>query len=269
MNRLFKKIAMNCTTYVIFHLCYHESLAVAASPVVLGSLGDSITVACNAASVGDNPALSWSTGTDSRVNSHLKRLAILLKNDVQGVNVAVSGSKVEDLKAQANRLANHKPDYVTIEIGANDLCAWTSDYAAKILQFGIDLRFIVARMVDINPDVKILLASIPDIYGLWEIGSRRPDCQLRWDVLRLCGPLLSSGVTTQERVAFVERWRIVNANIQSVAEAFPKNVIFNAAVASSRISSEDISSIDCFHPSVHGQNLLADRAWPYMLSLTR
>lgn len=153
-----------------FFLLYHESTAHAVGALVLGSLGDSITVACNAAAVGDNPALSWSTGTDKRVNSHLKRLAVQLKSDVQGVNLAITGAKVLDLRAQTNALINHKPDYVTIEIGANDLCAWTSDYTANILQFGIELRSNIAKIVESSPDVRILLASIPDIYGV--VGNR-------------------------------------------------------------------------------------------------
>jgi GDSL-like Lipase/Acylhydrolase family len=250
-------------------LFYHESKARADEVVVLGALGDSITVACNATSLGDNPALSWSTGTDTKINSHLKRLALSLKSDIQGVNLAVSGAKVVDLRQQTNAMINHKPDYLTIEIGANDLCAWKDDYTARILQFGIELRSNVATIVESNPKVKILLASIPDMYALWEVGARRPECQLRWNLFGLCTPLLSSNVTTQDRAAFVERWRIVNATIASVAEAFPQNVIFNSAVASARITSEHVSSIDCFHPSVQGQNLLADKAWPYMMSLTR
>jgi lysophospholipase L1-like esterase len=254
--------------FVLFTF-YHESQGLGSDSLVLGAVGDSITVACNAASIGDNPGLSWSTGMDDRINSHLKRLAVLLKAGVQGVNLAISGAKVADLRGQTNSLVGHKPDYVTIEVGANDLCSWREDYAAKILQFGIELRSNVSTIIENNPNVKVLLASIPDIYALWEIGSRRPECQLRWDVLGICSPMLSSNVTTQERAAFVDRWRLINASIASVAEVFPQNVIFNSAVASARISREHISSIDCFHPSIQGQNLLADKAWPFMISLAR
>lgn len=263
-------VVFNCIFRIIsIYLFYHSSVCFGGDTIVLGAIGDSITVACNAASVGDNPGLSWSTGTDNRVNSHLKKLAIWLKSDVQGVNLAKTGARVADLGAQVVTLVNHKPDFVTVEIGANDLCAWKDDYAAKILQFGIELRSNISKLIENNPKVRILLASIPDIYGLWEIGSRRSECQLRWDLLGFCSPLLSSNATTQDRAAFVERWRIVNNTISSVADSFPQNVVFNSAVAAARISREHMSSIDCFHPSIQGQNLLSERAWPFMISLTR
>lgn len=249
--------------------CIKSQEAVAVNPLVFGAIGDSITVACNAVNLGDNPAFSWSTGTDAKVNSHLKRLGSMLKSDVQGLNFAVSGAKVADLDKQVAALVAHKPDYLTVEIGANDLCSWKDDYAARIWQFGADLRGHVARVVEVNPNVKILLASIPDIYGLWEVGARQSECQFRWDLLGICSPMLSSNVTTQDRALFVERWRAVNASIAAVAQLYPQNAVFNAGVANARIGREHMSTIDCFHPSVGGQNLLADKAWPYMLELVR
>jgi hypothetical protein len=180
------------------------------------------------------------------VNSHLKKLAVWLKSDVQGVNLAKTGARVGDLGVQVGTLINHKPDFVTVEIGANDLCAWKDDYAARILQFGIELRSNISKLIENNPKVRILLASIPDIYGLWEIGSRRSECQLRWDLLGFCSPLLSSNATTQDRAAFVERWRIVNNTISSVADTFPQNVVYNSAVASASICHRLIAFILLF-----------------------
>lgn len=269
MKAALSVVLNNTFRAILMCLFYHSPVCFGSETIVLGAIGDSITVACNAASLGDNPGLSWSTGTDNRVNSHLKKLAIWLKSDVQGVNLAKTGARVGDLGSQVASLVSHMPDFVTVEIGANDLCAWKEDYAAKILQFGIELRSNISKLIENNPKVRILLASIPDIYGLWEIGSRRSECQLRWDLLGFCSPLLSSNTTTQDRAAFVERWRIVNNTIASVADSFPQNVVFNSAVASARISREHMSSIDCFHPSIQGQNLLSERAWPFMMSLTR
>ena len=254
-------------SFSLFALDFSHVLA--ASPAVLGAIGDSISVACNAVNLGDNLTYSWSTGTDAKVNSHLKRLGSMLQNDIQGVNFAVTGAKLADLGPQVESIIAHKPNFLTIEIGANDLCSWTTDDPAKIIQFGGDLRGQIAKVVESNPDIRILLASIPDIYGLWEVGSRRRECQFRWDFFGICAPMLSSRVTAGERSAFVDRWRAVNATLLSVAQLYPKNVVFNGSVAAARIAQEHISSLDCFHPSAAGQDFLAEKAWPYMVRLVR
>ncbi|MGX9898772.1 SGNH/GDSL hydrolase family protein [Arthrobacter sp. SA17] len=97
----------------------------ASFPRSMAALGDSITrahsVCCHP---GDQPELSWSTGSNAAqgIQSHYRRL-LEVQPGLSRNNNAVSGSTAADLPAQAAAAASQGADYVTILIGANDLCA--------------------------------------------------------------------------------------------------------------------------------------------------
>jgi len=57
--------------------------------------------------------------------------------------------------------------------------------------------------------------------------------------------------------------RVLAANnaMANVAAAFPESVLFNLDVANASFTSEQISPLDCFHPSIDGLNLIADKTW--------
>src|SRR5947209_5575772 len=97
--------------------------AATAPPHVLAATGDSITRAFDVNSshaFRDDPAESWSTGTDTAVDSLFLRLggASVLTAD----NDAVTGAKMGALDGQLQTAAAQGADGVTIEMGANDLC---------------------------------------------------------------------------------------------------------------------------------------------------
>src|SRR5207249_4829158 len=97
-------------------------------PAVMAAVGDSITqVASSAGSLGvDAPQNSWSTGTNSTVNSHyLRLLALGAPIGQQNHNLSVSGAKVGGLNAQMLNVVAIRPDYLTVLIGGNDLCTDT------------------------------------------------------------------------------------------------------------------------------------------------
>src|SRR5215216_1780620 len=100
--------------------------AVVGYPSSIGSTGDSITRAFNTCSFPfvDCPANSWATGASSSVNSHYSR--ILAANTAiagRNYNLAVTGAEMSDLDAQAQNAVSRGAAYVTIELGANDVCA--------------------------------------------------------------------------------------------------------------------------------------------------
>ncbi len=94
-------------------------------PDSMASLGDSITRAANPepSLIGDQPQYSWSTGSNNSVESHYYR--ILQQNSpISGNNNndAVSGARMTDLNSQAQTAVIQGVDYVTILMGANDVC---------------------------------------------------------------------------------------------------------------------------------------------------
>src|SRR5688572_28920000 len=71
-------------------------------PSSMAALGDSITQATNAGAFGNRPARSWSTGTDTTVQSHYLRLLALEPGiNGYGTNLSVSGAQIDDLPGQA------------------------------------------------------------------------------------------------------------------------------------------------------------------------
>jgi lysophospholipase L1-like esterase len=233
-------------------------------PKVVGALGDSISTGFDALHLGDNRDLSWATGTSDEVNSHLKRLEAYLNTPLIGENEAVAGSTAVDLNKQITRLLPNHPAYVTIDIGANDVCDWEAEtYDASLTKFEADVQAAIQRIVDAEPDARITLAPIPDVYNLWEVASQQSGCQFKWTVTGLCKPLLAKSRTQEERLAFKDRWAGANDALARVAANFPQQVLFNENAIDVPFTWEDVSTIDCFHPSVKGQNLLAEKTWLY------
>ena len=99
-----------------------------AYPKSMASTGDSLTRAAGTGFLPwtDNPAGSWSTGTDASVNSHYLRL-LALNPKIRGKNYndARSGAKMGELAGQMATVVAQKVDYVTVEMGGNDVCTST------------------------------------------------------------------------------------------------------------------------------------------------
>ena len=237
-------------------------VALGAESFVTGAMGDSITRAFDAARPLDNPALSWSTGDDmfGRVESHLVKIQKIRGGKVSGYNEARSGGRSIEMPGQAADLIKRRPDYVTILIGANDLCDWNNDAEAELNALATNVRQAIASLVAANPKIIIALSAVPDMYHLWEIGHQN-SCQRKWDNLNICSRLLSSNATTADREAFARQWEDVNSAYAEIAGDYPANVRFAAEGAHIAFEPKHISSLDCFHPSIEGQNLLSDTVW--------
>src|SRR5215211_7170846 len=95
-------------------------------PASMAAIGDSITRAYDVCcSYGDHPGQSWSTGYTSYdgITSHYERIR-QLNPAIAGhaYNDAVSGAKMSAAPTQAAQAVAQGAEYVTIELGANDLC---------------------------------------------------------------------------------------------------------------------------------------------------
>ena len=236
--------------------------ALAADTFVVGAMGDSITRAFDAARPLDNPALSWSTGDDmfGRVASHKVKIQKIRGGKVSGFNSARSGGRSIEMPGQAAELNRYHPDYVTILIGANDLCDWGNEAAAELNKLEQNVRQSIEALVDANSSILIALSPVPDMFHLWEIGNES-SCQRKWDMLNICPRLLSSKATAEDREHFSRQWEEVNNAYAGIAADFPQNVRFAVNGANIAFEPKHISSLDCFHPSIDGQNLLSDTVW--------
>src|SRR5919106_6863598 len=103
-----------------------SAAAMPALPNSMAALGDSITRAYDVCcSYGDHPGQSWSTGGAwyDGISSHYERIKQLNPAITgHGYNDAVSGAKMSAAPGQATQAVNQGARYVTILLGANDLC---------------------------------------------------------------------------------------------------------------------------------------------------
>lgn len=230
--------------------------------IVVGAMGDSITRAFSSGGLFDTPRNSWATGSSLRVSSHAAKISALLEVDVAASNVARSGATSRDLERQLNKLLGRhaRVDYVTFLIGANDICDWENDYDPQLNTFFERIDGVFSRLVAHNPDIKIVLSPIPDMYHLWQLG-REMGCQMKWSLTGFCSALLGKNRTDWERQLFVHKWQAANSALEEIALRYGNNVYFADAAQRIAFEPEHVSRLDCFHPSVEGQRLISEETW--------
>jgi hypothetical protein len=113
-----------------------------------------------------------------------------------------------------------------------------------------------------------VVASIPDVYKLWEVGSKSSTARFVWGLYKICQSMLKSptsrlkaDVDRRDRVrarvvefndALKAACATIRATASTTACTFDDNAVFDTSFALS-----DISKVDYFHPSVSGQAKLA------------
>jgi lysophospholipase L1-like esterase len=248
----------------------------AAYPSSMASTGDSITRAYNDCFFPyvDCPSASWSTGSNAFVNSHYRR--ILAANPAiagRNYNFAVTGADMADLSGQAQQAVGRGVEYVTILIGANDVCASTEAGMTPVATFRAQFEQAMAALAAGLPSARVFVASIPNIYNLWAIYRDSFSARTVWTLAGICQSMLArpgsnaaADVARRDRV----RQRNVDYNTQ-LAEVcavyfmcrFDGNAVFDTAFVRS-----DVSTRDYFHPSLAGQAKLASVTWAATFAFT-
>ncbi len=232
---------------------------------VMGAIGDSITTGFDAKTPLNNKSLSWSTGNNifGFVNSHYRRAVKKFSGPVVKYNVAKVGSNSAGLAQQLTRLTDklkgRELDYLTVMSGANDVCWWPRDHKSYLDRYQANMRQTIETAKKLNPNVKITLVPIPNMLLLYELGKAK-GCSYRWRLFPMCDVLFFSQEES-DRVAFGERLRDLNDTLHGLADEYSDNVYFAERVGTAKYVVEDISGIDCFHPSMTGQQKIAEDSW--------
>nr|BFE62046.1 hypothetical protein GCM10020063_065720 [Dactylosporangium thailandense] len=234
----------------------------------MAALGDSISngfASCLAPS--PCPRNSWATGDGTKVNSHYKRL---LKDDpgLKGGNhnYATANARADALAGQAAEAVRVSPRYVTILIGADDACRGRLADMTPADEFrrGVDAALAVLKQR--APDARVLVASIPDINRLWEIGHTSKLAVQAWN-FGLCPALLAEPTSNApdvvaRRNAFAERVDAYNEQLAAACRAYgPRCRTDGGAVHRVRFTLDMVAAQDFFHPNAVGQTALASAAW--------
>lgn len=234
-------------------------------PSAMASTGDSITRAFDVGSCcvfQDAPQYSWSTGSAKAVQSHYRRL--LARNPAisgHATNVAQTGAKMIDLDRQLVRAAASRPQYVTVLLGANDVCTSTRPAMTSPVVFQNQFSSALTRFTAARPNAKILVGSIPNVYQLWSVLHTNPAARTTWQRFNICQGLLNAANTEADRQAVLSRERALNAALARVCAHFTQCRWDRLATFGVAFTAADVSTVDYFHPSVKGQNRLAAVSW--------
>lgn len=239
-------------------------------PASIASSGDSITRAFNSDTsnpLQDVPANSWATGSNPAVNSHYLRI-LSANPSISGksYNFAQSGTKMSALQNQLASAAAQQPEYLTILMGANDICsAADQSQITSIADFTTQFRAALTSFSQGSPDSRIFVASIVDLQHLWQILHTNPAAQFIWNNAPVCPMMLydsgNDAVDAARRDQVEQILLGYNQALQTVCAEFihcrfDNNVTFNTA-----FTPADVSSLDYFHPSLQGQATLAAGTW--------
>ena len=243
------------------------TVALTGTPRTVAALGDSLSRGFDAcAQYGDCTAVSWSTGTDPRVDSVAARLSAALRAPVSSVNVARSGATVSDLARQVGLAVQRRPDVVTVLIGANDVCrpslaAMTSG-AAYAATLGTQLH----RLATALPHTTVLVASVPDVPELVAVAGHDPTARFLWSHSGACRSVLgdagSRDPAAVARLASVTaRIREYDASLDAICATIPTCVYDGGALFRARFTLPELSPLDSFHPSRAGLRRIAALEW--------
>jgi lysophospholipase L1-like esterase len=240
-----------------------------AYPSSMAALGDSIT-----AGFGSCFALiacerhSWSTGSDSSVDSHYRRIRdrnAAIKG--RAYNYSEPGADAGDLASQAKAAVASKVQYVTVLIGANDACAPTVQGMTSAAAFRERVDAGLARLKKGLPKARVLVVSIPDLYRLWQVGRSDERAVRAWNG-GICPSLLARPTSTAaadeaRRRQVDKRIDAYNDALAAACRAYGKKCRWdNGEVHRVRFDLELVNRLDYFHPSSEGQARLAEVSYP-------
>jgi lysophospholipase L1-like esterase len=234
------------------------------APNSMAALGDSISRGFNACpTFGECLSAVWSTGSDAGVDSHYTRiLAVNPAIAGHAFNDAVSGSTMSNLKNQAQSAVNQQVEYVTIEMGGNDVCKPSEAQMTSVATYQAQFQQAMTTLTTGLPDAHILVASVPDVLRLWEVGKDLAAARTTWANFGICqtitaNPLSTAPADVDRRQRVHQRVIDYNTALATVCMQYANCRFDGNAVFNSRFGLSDLSSADYFHPSYAGQTGLA------------
>jgi lysophospholipase L1-like esterase len=238
-----------------------------APPASMAAIGDSITQAVDdCCSLGSHPQDSWSTGDGypgNGIQSHYARI-LAMNPAIAGHadNDSVPGAKVADTVAQAQAAVTQRAQYVTILIGANDVCTGTIASMTSTAAFQAAFQTTMSTLASGLPaGSHIFVSSIPDIYELWSVLHGNPVAETVWSAGHICQSMLSTANTEAQRQQVLAQVEADNAVLAQVCGQYANCRWDDGATFDYQFTPSDVSMLDYFHPSQAGQAVLASLTW--------
>jgi lysophospholipase L1-like esterase len=246
-----------------------DAFAATHYPNAMAATGDSITRAYNTGffPFTDNASASWSTGTNSTVMSHYSRL-LALSPRIRGKNYndARSGAKMQDLSGQMTTVNTQKVGYVTVLMGGNDVCTPSESTMTSVADYEAQFTTAMNTLTSGSPSALIFVATIPDVYQLWQLEKDNFTARATWALFSVCQSMLANPLSTEQ--ADIDRRQRVrqreidfNDALLRVCAAYRQCRSDGGAVFNTAFTTADVSTRDYFHPSLAGQAKLAAGTW--------
>lgn len=240
-------------------------------PTSIAALGDSITTgACTDSTCGNRFDNSWSTGTNPAVDSDFLRLRAIFKNRhpnlVRAYNFATSAFvTMADLETQARQAVAHKAEYVTIEIGENDLCGGTP---LATFRSGLERGLaVLSKLPPTRIPRKILLLSIENLAGHWRVLQSDPTALKAFRAGRGLDCGLGATVTAAQLSQVEARTRALNRILAQVCSEHPLCLYDAGTYFRLPLRAGYFSPADYQHLSLAGQRALAAAEWKVGLKI--
>lgn len=286
MTLLVPAFVILCVLFTIPFASAQGEKAPPLAPKRLSSTGDSITEAIDAELPLANHWASWVNGyhgfwewlfglTD--VYSHNQRIT---KNfgtwGRRNYMEAKSGADMPDFYEQTLGSVNHRAQYVTVFMGHNDVCG--NDFAdiPTDAEFEANFRAGMQNLSKWLPTgATIYVIGIVDIYQLWQVARDKKalgivDCEVLWatSILDLfpCGTMLNSLNSKSDRLYTQSRNIAFNKILKEVTEEYNQKDLnhyyfYTDETFKYQFTENQVSDIDCFHPSARGQKDLSKLTW--------
>jgi len=254
-----------------------------ATPKRLYSNGDSITRAFDANLPADNLNNSWVNGYFGfweqlfglpNVKAHNQRISANFGSSGRANYIAaVNGARMDDLATQAAGAAGKNITYATVMLGGNDVCRDSIADLPTNAEFEANFRAGMATLLARTAsNATVQVVNIPNVKRLYDVGQDKialgiVDCEVLWAATVLgfpCGSMLSPFNSEADRLYVQSRNQAYNAIIAAVTaelDAANSEFVFNANSYAFNFLENEISNIDCFHPSWRGQRTLSREVW--------
>lgn len=235
-------------------------------PTSMAAIGDSITRATDVCCwYGDHPAQSWSTGGGAfdGIRSHYERIrAVQPAITGRNYNDARAGARMRDAPGQAQVAVGQGARYVTILMGANDVCTSSIATMTPVADFRAQFTATMNVLASGLPaGSTVFVSSIPNVYQLWALFRNNPTAQLVWALAGICQSMLSPANTEQNRQTVLAREQAFNQVLAEVCGQYAMCRFDGGAVFGYAFTAGQVSKLDYFHPSLSGQAALASITW--------
>jgi lysophospholipase L1-like esterase len=222
-------------------------------PSSMAALGDSITRAYDVCcSYGDHPGQSWSTGSTSYdgIASHYERIRQLNPAITgHGYNDAVSGAKMAAAPTQAAKAAGQGARYVTILLGANDLCTSSPSTMTSTTTFRSQFSQAMATLMAQDRKPYVFVSSIPNLYQLWQVLHTNSLARWAWANFHICQSMLAATNTDTQRQQVVAREQAFNQILAEECAEYTRCRWDGGAVYNYQFSASQVSTLDFSIPA--------------------